>query len=258
MADDPLARAISPLLPVTDLPLELGLTSTFLPTGEPAVSLELRLGAAPGPEPGGSGSAPNVSGRRFEALVAVFDERASRIATLRQSVESVASPDGTIEWLSSFPTKPGRYEVRVGVVDTGTALTGSVYGYVDVPKTAANGFTLSGVRLQTAAPSSSDSAPTLRRTFATTETVTAELSVHRAGERASAIVVRTRVIDERNRTVSEASDNLDSTRFTPAGVASVRFDLPLSTLAPGRYLLTREALKDGTAAERRDVPFSVR
>jgi hypothetical protein len=255
--EDPLAHAISPLLPVTDLPLELGLTSTFLPTGEPAVSLELRLGAAPGAESGGSGSAPNVSRRRFEALVAVFDERARRVASSRQSVESVASPDGTIEWLSSFPTKPGRYEVRVGVAETGTGRTGSVYGYVDVPNTAAGeGFSLSGVTLEAALPSSAPAA-TLRRTFAATALVSAELKVHRAGGGGAPIVVRTRVIDERDRTVSESSDTIDGTQFSPAGVASFRFDLPLTTLAPGRYLLTMQASGGGAAVQHRDVQFSV-
>ncbi len=260
--DDPLARAISPLLPVRDLPLELGLTPTFLATGEPAVSLELRIGSPREAQSGPTTPAGDISGRGFDALVAVFDERARPVTSSTQAIEPPApgaSDDGTFEWLSLFPMKPGRYEVRVGIVETGTGRTGSVYGFVDVPKTGAeNRFSLSGVRLQAAVPASSDPAPTLRRAFAATDVVTADLTVHRAGESARPIVVRAQVTDERNRTLSESSDTLDGTRFTPAGVATVRFDLPLSTLAPGRYLLTMEALSDGTAAERRDVPFSVR
>jgi VWFA-related protein len=256
--EDPLARAISPLLPVKDLPLELGLTSTFLPTGESAVSLELRLGAAPGADPGGSGSAPKVSGRGFEALVAVFDERARRIASSRESVESVASADGTVEWLSFFPMKPGRYEVRVGVAESGTGRTGSVYGYVDVPKPAAGeGFSVSGVTLEAAVPPSAEPAATLRRTFASSEAITARLTIHQGADSDRPIAVRTRVLDEKAHTVAGSATTVEPSGFSPAGVAEIRFDVPLSTLPPGRYLLTMEASRDGTPAQRRDVPFSV-
>jgi VWFA-related protein len=44
---DVLERAIAPLLPVSTLPLEIGLLPIFQPSGEPAVNLLLRIGAWP-------------------------------------------------------------------------------------------------------------------------------------------------------------------------------------------------------------------
>ena len=44
---------------------------------------------------------------------------------------------------------------------------------------------------------------------------------------------------------------------TSAGIADVRFDLPLTDLSAGRHLLRIEA-GDRTGSQRRDLPFMVR
>jgi VWFA-related protein len=248
---DALERAIAPLLPVSVLPLEIGLLPIFQPSGEPAVNLLLRIGASTA---SGEGvGTPGLAGP-FDALVGVFDMSARKVASVRQSIEAPAAiGGGGFEWISYFPLKPGRYEVRVAVAPAAGAPASSVYGYVDVPELKSDVLGVSGVRLESVFETGRQQ-PTLRRSFGGRDLIDASVQVRRAADDRSPVSVRVKVIDERDVTVAENSTNIDDGAFA-ADVAGYRYSLPLSELRPGRYLLRIEAAQATTV--RREVPFVV-
>jgi VWFA-related protein len=248
---DVLERAIAPLFPVNALPLEIGLLPIFQPSGEPAVSLLLRIGAST--ESGNGTGASPVAGP-FDALIGVFDMQARKVASVRHSIEAPAAVGGAgFEWMSYFPLKPGRYEVRVAVAPTAGVTASSVYGYVDVPELMPGALAMSGVRFESA-PEAGRPQPTLRRRFAEREAIDAFVQVRRAEGSRLPLSVRVSVIDGRDVVVVEKTTELDDGAFT-AEIAGYRYSLPLSELRPGRYLLRIEA-KQSTIVGR-EVPFVV-
>ena len=66
-----------------------------------------------------------------------------------------------------------------------------------------------------------------------------------------------RVTDANGAEVASKADVVVAEAFGPDRSADYTYDLPLSTLRPGAYLLTIEA-RLGSIASRRDVRFSVR
>ena len=247
----PSASAIADLLPRSGIPLTLGLTPRFRPDGEQQVSVGLRLSSV------GRASSGPASPRRLDVTVGVFDPRATHLGTERQVIEMVAdAPDreaAGFESESFLTLAPGRYEIRVGVADPDSPQTGSVYGYVEVLDVKNEPFLVSGLTLAARGAA----APTLRRDFSTGEAITASLQVRRRDARTGPITVRARIVDDQDRTAAESTATLDAAAFTVTGVAEFRFDLPLTTLRPGSYLLTLEA-SDGRRTVKRDVPLRVR
>jgi hypothetical protein len=53
-------------------------------------------------------------------------------------------------------------------------------------------------------------------------------------------------------------DTLQPQRFGAAGVADVHFEVPVSEISPGEYVLAIEAGVGPAVSVRRDVPFAVR
>jgi hypothetical protein len=150
----------------------------------------------------------------------------------------------------------------------GTAHTGSVYTYVDVPDFAHEALSLSGVELEVVpAPMSAATGalitlmpvtPTAQREFNRSDRVTAFLRVYQGGSSpVSAVRVTTRLTGEKGRATVESSTLLDTGSFSAARAMDYRYELPTARLAPGQYLLTVEVTL-GKVTSRREVRFSVR
>lgn len=252
---EPSVRVLAPLLPVGGLPLKLALTPRFSADGSSEV--DVRVGVADD----GDGD-----DRRFEITVAVLDERARPLGGATQTVEVPANIAGAVETQMTLPLTPGHYELRVGVAEPDRDLAGSVYGYVHVPDVSRQPLALSGILLAAPedlpndAPASAEAPlakPTLRRTFAPDETVSAAVQIYVRDTSHVPVTLQTRIVGADDRVVARSTQTLDAARFSAARIADVALPMPVSTLAPGHYLLTIEAAS-GEYRQKRDVRFEIR
>lgn len=234
---DPATAALTGLLPKNDLPLTLGFTPRFQPDGSPHVAVLLGLDAA-------SRGGDRPKDRVFDVTIGVFDGKARMKGAERQTIEvpalTLARDERPVETLTHLTLDPDRYELRVAVTDTETDTTGTVHGYVRVPDDDED-VALSGVLLDVAG------APTLLRTFARTDVVTASIQARRKAGSTATRTIAARVVDTQDRTVFESLTALADEVFAGSRVADVRIALPLGDLLPGEYLLTMTLSGGGPA-----------
>jgi hypothetical protein len=97
--------------------------------------------------------------------------------------------------------------------------------------------------------------PSARRAFGSGEEVTAFLRIYQRGRKpALPVRITTRVLDRSGSSVWSGAEDIGRERFAAAGEADYRVELPVSTLAPGQYLL-EIAAADGRSTVRREVRF---
>jgi len=160
--------------------------------------------------------------------------------------------------------KPGRHEIRVAAEDPDRHLVGSVYTYVDVPDFAKEPISMSGVVLGTRESEAGSAfhdlmpvTPSTRRQFATGDRVIAFVRAYQAEQDDPLpMTITARIVDSSNRTVFEAKKPTPD--GPPARSTDYRFELPLSSLTTGQYLLTIEATRKANQKARREVIFAVR
>jgi hypothetical protein len=255
--------AISGVLPRNDLPLSVSATPFAVPGGsESAVTIVLGVRQPPPPRAD--------SNNPVKVLVAAFDRTGravqSETRTLGVTWKADASGQMPYELLSRLTLKPGRYEVRAAV-DASVNQRGSVYTYVDVPDFAQQPLSLSGIVLGAAAgplaaPKDAFASllplvPTARRTFSSTDRVTAFVRVYEASKKpAMPATLVTRIVDANDNVASNETVTIAAERFDDTHAADHRIELPLSALAKGEYLLTIET-RAGEFAARRGLRFSV-
>jgi hypothetical protein len=205
---------------------------------------------------------------RVDVLTGAYDRDGKPLATQVQTIAIRPSPAGQkvfqYEVSSRLLLKPGRHEVRVAAEDPERHLVGSVYTYVDVPDFAKEPISMSGVVLGTRASEAGSAfhdllpvIPTTRRQFATSDRVIGFVRAYQAEKDAPLpITITARIVDSSNRTVFEAKKPTPD--GPPARSTDYRFELPLSSLTPGKYLLTIEATRKANQKTRREVIFAVR
>ena len=100
--------------------------------------------------------------------------------------------------------------------------------------------------------------PTAARVFTPSAQVHAFLRVYQGGKGSLVPVqMRLRIVDAATRPVVDETTTLDAALFGSGRSTDWPFEVPLSRLAEGEYLLTIEANADRTSA-RREVRFVVR
>jgi VWFA-related protein len=248
----PAVLALAGLMPVRDVPLALA-ALPFPQVGRPEATVAVSVGVPASPD-----SALDVRVRVF-----TFD------GDPRQTVSVPVAPSTEPgQALARVELPPGRYQVRASAARTRGGLAGSVYADLDVPDFARAAVSLSGVAvsLLPTPPSVPPGAladvvpqvPATRRTFAPGDAAAAFVQVVQGGDKPPvAVALATRVVNDRNVAVVRDTQTLAPERFGLARTADVRYVLPLTTLAPGEYLLTFEATL-GKATARRDVRFTVK
>jgi hypothetical protein len=258
--------ALAGLVPRTDLPLELAAAAFGIP-GRSEAAVILSLGAR---APRTSG-APSASGERVDVLLSAFtpegDPRGSvRIAA---DVTLAAGKDGDLAYdvLGRLDLRPGRYELRASASSASRDVSGSVYGYLDVPDFAREALSLSGLTIGTTPPRIAGNAeaaagvlpfaPTTRRTFGTSDSVQGFVRVYQGGSAplAPATIVTT-IRTATDEMVFNRSQPVGSDEFGADRALDYRFELPMARLKPGPHLLTIDVT--GPASARRDVRFDVR
>jgi len=255
-----LTEALGAPLPVGEVPLRL--TSVPLAVAskrEQALALTLGLPRVP---PGASD--------QFTVRLMVFDgEGRSEILGETHEVR-ITGDAAAADWNEialRLNLRPGRYQMRIAAERASTKTSGSVHATVIVPDFADAVLSLSGVAIGTAVGADIGGrealadvlpfAPTVDRTFSTTDRVGALLRVHQSRRRpAQPVVLDTEIIDASGVVVRTDSRTIQPAAFADAGVEH-RFELPLAQLTPGDYLL-RFAASAGEAHVQRDVRFSIR
>ena len=258
----PVTRAISGLLPATGLSMRATFAPFAIP-GQKKVAVTVALGLRrPAP------AEPTTD--RVRVLVHAFDpegrSRGSRTFDVQVALRATGGGEAKYEALARIDLDPGRYQVRVSAESASLSTTGSVYSELVVPEYRKDPVALSGVILAAdpALPSAGQEslgsivpvAPTTQREFAGHRGTTF-VRVYQGGRTPlTSVPLTTRIVNEQGDAVFERTETLGSVRFDGARAADHRFELPLSGLAPGAYLLTFEAAL-GERSARREVRFVV-
>lgn len=201
---------------------------------------------------------------QVDIATAVFSMAGRAIGALQQTVtvtpQAGAGGLATYDVLQRLPARPGRYELRIGLVNQARRQRGSVYTFVDVPDFSHAAFAMSDIaifapagargmsdRLEDVLPAP----PTARREFSRGETATAFVRFYEGTEAPPASVfLTTRILDARDRKRYGQDTSIASTAFSRGAAADYAVDLPLADLEPGEYLLIIEAKTAGTTTTR--------
>lgn len=281
----PLVAAMSGLLPKADVELE-AMAAPFAVPGKPEAGVVVVLTVH---DQAAARSARTK--QKVDVQLSAFTQEGTARGSERYETDVTLRPGpaGAIEFeiLSGLALKPGRYQLRLSARLGEANRTGSVYYDVEVPDFTARPLSMSGVLL-TAEPrpvsSNTDRikawvplAPTARRTFSSSDRVTAFARIYQGGQTSTAVpdtVRPARQIPGRDAlqaaqlmvVVTDAQGTVRDRRTVAMAqdvfgvndrMAEFTMDLPLKGLPAGDYLLTLEATSPRGSA-RRDVRFSVR
>jgi VWFA-related protein len=257
--DARLDAALDTPLPGRGIPIELTVVPFAAPSGKGATLL-IPTGIR------GSAS-PTLTGKAAIELVArAYDLEGDPQASYRQSIVVNSESARRYEAIGQLPVKAGRrYEVRVAV--SGADRHGSVFADVEIPDFERAPLSLSGVVIASARSGAPPDAriaavipvvPLTLRTFRPHDAIVALLRIYRRDkDKSTPGQIVTTILDDHNGKVFEREDPLEAQSRSGANGVDERFDLPLSTLQPGNYLLTF-AVSSGKAQASRNVRFSVR
>jgi len=171
--------------------------------------------------------------------------------------------------------KPGRYQLRVGATESGGAV-GSVVYDLEVADFTKPGLSISSIALTSPSASQMPTAnpdpelkgvlpapPTAIRDFPRSDSIALFAEVYDNGARAPhTVTISTSVLAEDGKVVFSTADERKSEELAGAkgGGYGYTANVPLQSLAPGRYVLRVEAKSSLGAADsvRRELEFRVR
>jgi VWFA-related protein len=216
---------------------------------------------------------PSTRAEEFRVQLLVFDGEGRR--QLSSQTLDLGAPTGAGDAEDDGPEvalrldlRPGRYNLRLVAERRRDGLAGSIHATVVVPDFARDRLSLSGVAISRAGglPLGNRAAldgllpiaPTAIREFSSDDRVGAFLRVHRStGRPPQPVVLETEVIDAAGALVVTATRTIGADAFDARATAEQRFDLPLTQLDAGVYLL-RFVATAGEERAQRDVRFSVK
>lgn len=251
-----LRTALESPLPLGGLPLRLSVIP-LAAKGAREQTIAMTLGLPP------------VKGaERFNVRVLAYDGEGRKqfLDTSRRVDLAKATDEEGSEVLIRSQLRPGRYNIRIAVERASDAVTGTVDATVEVPDFAGERLSLSGVAIgqgdghRISGRQEIDGllpfAPTAVRTFDAHDRVGALLRVHQGSKQPVAVTMTTSISDALGAVVLTRSNAIPPNTFA-SGEAEHRFELPLTTLAPGLYLL-RFVASAGATNVQREVRFFIR
>ena len=263
-----LDKVMAGALPKGDLPMTLTAAPFAIP-GRVGATVAI-IGGIDRPRELPAKDVVEVAARAFDESRA--DRRSRGVATAKVQLTRRAAARGMVHYdvATRLDLAPGRYQVRLALESPAAGLTGSAFVSVTVPDFAKDPLSLSGIvlgRLPLTPPAGKDAlaglvpfTPTTMRTFSQTDRVGALVRVYQ-GDRAlpTAVTIRNRLIDQTDRTIVDDTTRLglDVFQATPR-TSEHRLELPLAELAPGEYLLSIEASREGAATQTRYVRIKIR
>ena len=265
LAKSPLGTALSGVLPKSDLPLQMmAMPVPLAGRSESAVAIvvAVRQPLRPNLERHVERvdlqvSAYNVDGRHY----------GSKRMTADVVIRSGASGLGAYEVQTRLDLRPGRYQLRIAANVGSLSTSGSLYYDVDVPDLRASPVMLSGIALTAAngpvvAPRDAFKGllpivPTTRREFSSADRVTAFVRVYQPSKTPVPVDVRVGLTDDGGAELVNRVEKIPAESFAGDNSSDMTFELPLSRLRSGSYLLTIETPGRNNAVIRRDVRFQV-
>ncbi|GMV21693.1 MAG: hypothetical protein AMXMBFR57_16420 [Acidimicrobiia bacterium] len=251
-----LMAALESPVPLGALPLRLAAIPLAV-TGSREQAVALTLGLP-----------PVSAAEQFRIRVLVYDGEGrrqfldtGRVVDLPRATDAEGS-----ELVIRASLRPGRYNVRVATERASDTVAGTVHATIDVPDFEREPLSLSGVAI-----GRGDSRriggrqeiegllpfpPTAVRAFAPSDRVGALVRVHQGANRPAAVTMTTSITDSMGAVLFTRADALAPTAFAD-GTAEHRFELPLTAIRPGTYLLRFVAVA-GKHTAQREVRFSVR
>jgi VWFA-related protein len=248
-----------------------------LPSGTLPLDMSAATFAAADPKQGGvvivtTGVRRPVSAslavEKLDLRAAAFEvssvkERASQRTTAELTLRPGATGERRFEIHSRLAVKPGRYEIRAAAEVPGSA--GGVFTQVEVPDFSKARLSLSGLvlgRRAGALPAELAGllpiVPTAARVFTPSAQVHAFLRVYQGGKGSLVPVhMRLRIVDASTQPVVDETKTLDAARFGSGRSADCPFEVPLSRLGEGDYLVSIEA-RAGKIVQSREIRFGVR
>jgi len=252
--------------------------SGLLPDGVPRLTMALAAFASPTGSDGivsvsidaGAFILDASSTIPLDVSVTAVDQTGRPVASIRQT-STIPGPRPTSTGMSAIhvPThlvlRPGDYEMRAAITDAINGTTASVFSHIVVPAFASERLSLSDIVIERVAAAPEALAtplpavvPITARLFARSARVRALLQIYQGTERRSPLLpvsVEVRVIDTRNRVVSETTTPVAREAFRDRR-ADFSAMIPVQALAVGEYLLSVTATT-GEQTARRALRFGV-
>jgi VWFA-related protein len=263
----PLFRAMSDILPQSDLPLEVSVQPFAIPRTRAGATTALAVSI------GVRRPAPDAAlEERAELLGRVFTVQGKFVTSVRQTATLRLVPgagEAHYELLSKLELKPGRYLLRYSVHSESLEKTGSVYTDLTVPDFSKSPLSLSGIVI-TATPSPKVApadalaslipvVPTTERAFTATHAVQAFVRVYQGGRKPlQPVAIEALLTDGRGQETVLRADRLAPEQFGAHRSADYAVGLPLARLPPGPYLLSLGARAGSATTARAQVRFVVR
>jgi VWFA-related protein len=258
-----LASTLAEVLPNPGVALRASSGVFALPDGKGGVAVALGINQ---PVVGDRGARVN---EQLDVLATAFSPDGKPRAWFRQTVHvgmRAGLPDASYEVISRLDLPPGSYQLRLAAHSAMTGKTGSVYLDVVVPDFRREPLSVSDLVLwarpsRVAAPADAAAAflpviPTGRRVFREGDTVGGFLRIYQSANRpAVPVTVTITITDGDNNVVGRSIEGLGAEQFS-SGQVDYRLSLPITSFAPGEYLLTLDAATADRAA-RRYVRFVV-
>lgn len=284
-----LAKAIADVLPIPDLPMDVAI-APFAEAGTTKAAVTIAYGVTQ-PIPTRPGNTRTTEST--DLLVSAFSPDGEPRGTQRYTAKVVirAGATGVAQWeaLGRIALPAGRYRLRLAAYSGSAGKAGSVYADIDVPDFTRLPFSVSGLVLNAAptrpfAPKDMFSdllplVPTAAREFLPTDRVTAFLRVYEAMNLGGAVPLRIRVLDDKDQVCVDQSQVIGIGQFSPLQVqetlqssdrevevrretptirfADVRYQVPVSRLAPGEYVVIFD-VAHGKAVDTRHASFHVK
>jgi VWFA-related protein len=263
-----LDAAIARGLPTGDLPMSAVATALAVPGSREAevIAVVQILEAAENDAPSEGGSI-----RRDVSLVAAaFDtswaERASSREQATVTLPAAARGPQSYVLATRLALRPGRYQLRLAATSAGKV--GSVFVDLTVPNFENDPLTLSGPVLAKTEPESVVAGPgvmdripvvpTTVRQFAREDRITSFVRIRQGGNRPLlSVTVATRIVDDRDKTVSSDRLELLADRFDRNRSVDINALVPLAGLEPGDYVLVTTVTAEKNEVERK-IRFAVR
>lgn len=246
-APDPLAKAISGVLPEGNLPMRVSVIALASPTGKDGIAA-ITLGI----------HQPSSLDRRSEKVdvqITAYKDDGKPAASTRLGAQlKLRDSDADsvqYEVLAQLPLKPGHYQLRIAASMPSTSAQGSVFADIDMPDFTKGSVSMSGLALAmtpapVAAPANAFAAllplvPTSHRDFAGPERVSLFARVYQGGKQPTQPLQMTvRVVDAHDRRVFSRSETV-AAPTTPSRSIDYPFEIPVLTIDRGDYLVTVEA-----------------
>jgi VWFA-related protein len=255
-----LEKAFAAALPSGTLPLDMSAAPFASADGKQAVVVVTTGVRRP--------THAGVTVEKLEVRTAAFPvgetkERASHRQTAEITLRPHDNGERRVEVHSRLALKPGRYEIRSAAETPGAA--GGVFTQLEIPDFSKARLSLSGLVLGFARSGDQDGladmlpiVPAATRAFPRSGQIAAFVRVYQGGRDALVPVqMRLRIVDAATQAVVDESMTLDPARFGSRRAADCPFQLPLSKLGEGEYLLTLDGAAGRNTAQR-EVRFRVR